>query len=131
MRLLIAAATAAIALTALPLSAALSQDSAPAATAQTAIGPVLADGNGMTLYTFTRDMPGYSNCNDACAAEWPPLPAAANAKASGAWSVVARDDGKSQWAYKGRALYRYSKDAKAGDTAGAGAANGKWQPAKP
>ena len=36
------------------------------------------------------------------------------ATASGDWSVVTRDDGSKQWAYKGKPLYTWVKDQKAG-----------------
>ena len=67
---------------------------------------VLTGANGMTLYTFDRDPVGggKSVCNGPCAANWPPLAAGADAKASGDWSIVTRDDGTKQWAYKGAPL---------------------------
>ncbi len=113
----------------LSLSAAYAAD--PAKVAQTSLGPTLTDANGMTLYTYSRDMVGYSNCNDACAAAWPPLMAPAGAAASGDWTIIVRDDGKHQWAYKGHALYTYGKDAKPGDVTGNGEGGGKWAAAKP
>ncbi|MFI4976756.1 MAG: hypothetical protein ACHP84_19665 [Caulobacterales bacterium] len=113
------------------MSAAVAQDAGPAKVAQTSLGPTLTDASGMTLYTYTRDMTGFSNCNDQCAAAWPPLAAAADAKANGDWTIIVRDDGKKQWAYKGRALYTWSKDFKPGDTTGDGGDNGKWRTAKP
>lgn len=115
----------------LGLAGAVAQEMGPAKVGQTSLGPVLTDAKGMTLYTYNRDMPGFSNCNAACAQNWPALIVAAGAKASGDWSVIARDDGKKQWAYKGKALYLWSKDAKPGDTGGDGAAKGKWHVAKP
>jgi len=83
-------------------------------------GPVvLADAKGMTLYTFDNDkVPGKSACNDKCAGYWPPLAAAADAKPMGAWTVITRDDGSKQWAYKGKPLYTFAADKKAGDTSG-------------
>lgn len=119
----------AIAAAMISLSAAHADD--PAKVGQTSLGPTLTDQNGLTLYTYTRDMVGYSNCNGDCATAWPPLPAAASATASGDWTIVVRDDGKRQWAYKGHALYTFSKDAKAGDVTGDGADGGKWHAAKP
>lgn len=71
---------------------------------------------GKPLYTFSRDMVGMSHCGGQCAANWPPLPAADGAKDDGDWSIVTRDDGKKQWAYKGKPLYTYVRD-----TAGAAA----------
>ncbi|MBS0411377.1 MAG: hypothetical protein JSR86_15780 [Proteobacteria bacterium] len=132
MRIIEFAASAAIAL-ALGAAAtpALAQDAGPAKVGQTSAGPTLTTPDGMTLYTYTRDMVGYSNCNGPCATAWPPLAAAADAKAAGDWTVIVRDDGKHQWAFKGKALYTFSKDAKAGDATGEGADNGKWHVAKP
>jgi len=71
----------------------------------------LNDANGKPLYTFARDTtPGKSVCNGPCATAWPPLPATATDKDSGDWTVVTRDDGSKQWAYKGQPLYTYAKD---------------------
>ena len=92
---------------------------------------VLADGTMMTLYTFAKDMPGVSNCNDNCAKNWPPLAAAADAKPMGDWTIITRADGTKQWAYKGMPLYKWSKDAKPGDTSGEGMGQGAWKIAAP
>lgn len=113
------------------MSSAHAQSAPPAKVAQTAAGPALTDNAGLTLYTYTRDMPGFSNCNDACAVAWPPLAAGETAQSGEEWTVITRDDGKKQWAYKGSPLYRWSKDTKPGDAAGDGLDNGKWQIAKP
>jgi predicted lipoprotein with Yx(FWY)xxD motif len=50
--------------------------------------------------------------------------------ASGDWSVVTRDDGKKQWAMKGKPLYFWAKDGKPGDKTGDGVL-GVWHSAKP
>ncbi|HRL22897.1 MAG TPA: hypothetical protein PLP85_14100, partial [Alcaligenes sp.] len=50
--------------------------------------------------------------------------------ASGDWTFVQSHDGKRQWAYKGKPLYRFAKDAKPGDTHGDGV-GGVWHLAKP
>jgi predicted lipoprotein with Yx(FWY)xxD motif len=44
---------------------------------------------------------------------------------TGDWSVIRRGDGTPQWAYKGRPLYTFIKDTKAGDTNGDGV-GGHW-----
>jgi predicted lipoprotein with Yx(FWY)xxD motif len=92
---------------------------------------VLTNDAGMTLYTFDRDAAGggKSACNGPCAANWPPLMAAADAKPSGDWSLATRDDGAKQWAYKGKPLYLWAKDQKPGDKTGDGV-NGVWHVAK-
>jgi predicted lipoprotein with Yx(FWY)xxD motif len=85
-------------------------------------GGTLVNSSGMTLYTFDKDTAGNgkSTCNGPCAANWPPLMAAAADQTSGDWSIVTRDDGSKQWAYKGKPLYRWIKDQKPGDKTGDG-----------
>lgn len=103
---------------------------APAKVVDTARGTVLVDARGMTLYTFDRDAPGKSNCNGPCAQNWPPLMAAADARPTGDWTVVTRDDGSKMWAYKGKPIYGWVKDQKPGDTTGDGV-NNVWHVARP
>ncbi|MDO9258563.1 MAG: hypothetical protein V4639_02890 [Pseudomonadota bacterium] len=93
---------------------------------------VLVGPNGMTLYTFDRDVTGSgkSVCNGPCATNWPPLMAAETDKASGDYTVITRDDGKKQWAMKGKPLYYWVKDTKAGDKTGDGVQN-VWHIVKP
>jgi predicted lipoprotein with Yx(FWY)xxD motif len=93
---------------------------------------VLVGPNGMTLYTFDKDTTGSgkSVCNGPCATNWPPLMASDMDKPSGDYSVVTRDDGKKQWAVKGKPLYYWIKDTKAGDKTGDGV-QGVWHVIKP
>jgi predicted lipoprotein with Yx(FWY)xxD motif len=86
----------------------------------------------MTLYTFDRDAAGSgkSVCNGPCATNWPPLMAMGNDQGSGDHSVVTRDDGQKQWAYKGKPLYFWVKDSKPGDKTGDGV-NNLWRIARP
>ncbi|MGH6608985.1 MAG: COG4315 family predicted lipoprotein [Burkholderiaceae bacterium] len=79
---------------------------------------VMASKEGKTLYTFDKDTAGKSNCNGGCATAWPPFIVANAALAGGDFTVVKRDDGASQWAYKGMPLYFFAGDAKAGDVNG-------------
>ena len=103
----------------------------PANPARMADG-MLVGPNGMTLYTFDRDATGSgkSVCNGPCATNWPPLTAAETAQSSGDYSVITRDDGKKQWAMKGKPLYYWIKDGKAGDKTGDGV-QGVWHIVKP
>ena len=93
---------------------------------------VYVGANGMTLYTFDKDAAGSgkSACNGPCAQNWPPLAAPANAVASGDWTLVTRDDGSRQWAFKGKPLYYWTRDTKAGEKSGDGF-NNAWRVAKP
>ena len=104
---------------------------APAKSGDSAKGKVLTDAKGMTLYTFDKDAGGKSACNGPCAANWPPLMAAADAKPAADYTIVVRDDGGKQWAYKGKPLYTWKNDKKAGDVTGDGFANNTWHIATP
>jgi predicted lipoprotein with Yx(FWY)xxD motif len=110
-------------------SVALAQ-SAPTQMGDSAKGKVLTNERGMTLYVFDKDSGGKSACNGPCASNWPPLMAAAAATPAGDYTIIARDDGSKQWAYKNKPLYAWKKDEKAGDITGDGV-NGVWHIAQP
>lgn len=100
-------------------------------------GNVLTDSAGLTLYTWDTDTtPGKSACNGSCATAWPPVVTtdtaapAAPSGASGAFTVITRDDGSEQVAYKGKPLYRFAADTKPGDITGDGV-GGTWHLATP
>lgn len=105
--------------------------SAHAAPATVADG-VFVGPNGMTLYTFDRDAmgSGKSACNGGCATNWPPLMASAGDSASGEWTIVTRDDGSRQWAFRGKPVYYWARDTKPGDRTGDGF-NNAWHLARP
>ena len=92
----------------------------------------LTNAAGMTLYAFDKDTAGSgkSACNGPCIGLWPAFSAPADAIGNGDWSVVTRDDGKRQWAYKGKPLYTFARDAKPGDRSGDGF-NKIWHVARP
>jgi predicted lipoprotein with Yx(FWY)xxD motif len=96
----------------------------------TTAGPTLVNAQGMTLYTWGSDsLPGKSACNGQCATNWPALTAPADAKPMGDWTIITRDDGSKQWAYKGKPLYTFKNDMKKGDAIGNG--RGQWKVAQP
>jgi len=86
---------------------------------------------GMTLYTYDRDVAGSgrSACYGDCAMAWPPMLAGA-ATPSGAFTILTREGGERQWAYKGKPLYLFSGDVNPGDNNGNGV-NGVWKVATP
>jgi predicted lipoprotein with Yx(FWY)xxD motif len=104
---------------------------APTKTGESTKGKVLTDDKGMTLYVFDKDSGGKSACNGPCAGNWPPLTAAGVATPMGDYSVITRDDGSKQWAYKGHPLYTWKDDKKPDDTTGDGRLNGAWHIAHP
>lgn len=59
-----------------------------------------------TLYVYAKDTPGKSNCGDPCISAWAPfLASSTETKAIGDWTLIARADGRRQWAYKGQPIY--------------------------
>lgn len=120
-------------LTSVFLAACAVTTAAQAQAPASAMNGVLVGPNQMTLYVFDKDAAGSgkSVCNGGCATNWPPLTVAPGAKATGDWSLVVRDNGDQQWAYKGRPLYYWAKDAKPGDRTGDGLLNNSWHIAKP
>ena len=89
----------------------------------------LAGSNGMTLYIFTKDAPGKSNCYSQCAASWPPLltagSPAAGSGVTGRLGVIERTDGTKQVTYDDMPLYYWINDKSPGDTTGQGV-GGVW-----
>ncbi|HEY7268733.1 MAG TPA: cupredoxin domain-containing protein [Dehalococcoidia bacterium] len=101
------------------------------------LGPVLTNSAGLTLYTFKNDVPnsGKSVVNGNTAVVWPPLILAGGtpvkpAGLTGDLTLITRDDGSKQVAYKGQPLYVYSKDTAPGDTNGQNV-GGVWLVAAP
>ena len=98
---------------------------------------IVAAVNGMTLYTFTKDVAdsGTSACTGGCLTKWPALTVAGGATPTGTSDVTGKlgtitraDDGSAQVTYNGLPLYFYSGDTAPGD------ANGiypGWAPVKP
>jgi predicted lipoprotein with Yx(FWY)xxD motif len=101
-----------------------------------ALGPVLADSQGMTLYLYTQDGPDQSNCTGGCAALWPPLTVPPGTTPTGTVDVtgklgtITRPDGSRQVTINGHPLYRYVQDHRPGDTAGQGV-GGRWYAVTP
>lgn len=102
----------------------------------TGLGSVITDHEGYTLYRFDKDTakPAKSNCDDACAAQWPPVLADGNFQVEGIdpaiVGTVARQDGAQQVTVGGWPLYRFALDDKPGDSKGHGK-SGAWHAATP
>ena len=95
------------------------------ATRSTALGKVLVDPRGMTLYAFAADSANHSACTGSCLAYWPPVPGAdaavvAGSDVSAKLGTFTRSDGSSQLTANGFPMYTYAGDAAAGQTNGQG-----------
>ncbi len=94
--------------------------------AKTALGQVLVDAEGRTLYLYKKDTQGKaSTCDGSCAVTWPPVeakdkPTAGTGIDATKLTTVKRADATEQVAYDGWPLYRYGGDKNAGDTTGEG-----------
>ena len=75
---------------------------------------------GLTVYTFDKDVAnsGKSACNGDCAVKWPPVLATAADRPQGMYTIVVRDDGRRQWAYRGKPVYTWPEDQEPGDKYG-------------
>jgi predicted lipoprotein with Yx(FWY)xxD motif len=97
------------------------------------MGTYVTDGNGRTLYVFTKDAEDLNACQGKCLENWPvfydehlQIPASMN-KAD--FDVLVRANGTKQLTYQGWPMYYFIKDAASGDVNGE-AANGVWFVAK-
>lgn len=99
-------------------------------TAETSLGVVLTDADGLTLYTFDNDETDKSNCYGKCEKLWPIYLAPEDAQPIGDFKPIQRDDGFKQWSYKGKPLYTWVKDKVKGDVTGQGF-RGTWFVATP
>lgn len=88
------------------------------------VGPILATGNGDTLYDFAPDTPNHSAClDDGCVFQWPPLvlhqPLRLGKGLDRALvGTLKRPDGSTQVSYGGHPLYTYNLDATPGMVTG-------------
>lgn len=103
---------------------------ATVAVADSDLGPILVDGQGITLYLFTSDTPGEpSTCADDCAAAWPALtgPVTAGDGVDAALiGTVTNEDGSEQATYNGWPLYYFASDSGPGATTGQGVGGVWW-----
>src|SRR5215212_6334351 len=94
------------------------------------LGKILTDSKGMTLYLYSRDTKGVSNCYDQCEVNWPILRPGSGAPTGssdigGTLGVIDRTDGTKQVTYNNIPLYYFARDAAPGETKGQ-AVGGIW-----
>ena len=95
-------------------------------------GEALVDGEGRSLYLFTKDTQnaGTSTCTGDCLVEWPPLftngdPVAGEGVDATMLGTITLPDGTTQVTYNGWPLYYFHEDTAAGDALGQGL-GGVW-----
>lgn len=95
-------------------------------TADSSLGRIVVDGQGMTAYYFTKDKAnsGTSTCVGPCLHAWPPITAtSATPQATGVTGklgTITLPDGSKQVTVNGRPVYLFAKDTKPGDVQGQG-----------
>jgi predicted lipoprotein with Yx(FWY)xxD motif len=100
-------------------------------TANAALGQILTDAQGRTLYHFLPEKDGKVDCTGQCSSIWLPLLVKGTTAPthdpalSGSIGTVARPDGSTQVTYYEWPLYTFSGDKKVGDTSGQAVA-GMW-----
>ena len=90
-----------------------------------ALGTILTDSSGRTLYLFAKDTGTKSTCSGACASAWPPAtttgrPTGGSGVSSSKLGETKRADGMTQITFSGHPLYYFSGDSAAGQTNGNG-----------
>ena len=98
--------------------------------ADSAVGPILVDPSGLTLYMFTKDVDGESTCAGECLANWPAAvvegePDVGDLDAS-LFSTVASTDGATMLKVGDWPLYTFAGDAAPGDMNGQGVGGVWW-----
>ncbi len=95
------------------------------------LGQILTDADGMTVYLFTPDAQGAPTCVDSCVEQWPPVIVDDASEVVGGDGVdasllgtVEHPDGL-QVTYNGWPLYLFFGDSEPGDTSGQGQ-GGAW-----
>jgi predicted lipoprotein with Yx(FWY)xxD motif len=100
------------------------------ALADNKLGKILVDGEGRTLYLFTKDTPTVPACVGDCLSNWPPLtdataPTIGDGLAAADFGTVALADGSQQITFHGHQLYYFAADSTPGDANGQGI-GGSW-----
>ncbi len=87
----------------------------------------IVNARGNTLYRFTKDTPGVSNCNGACLKTWLVFYTdnivAPSIMSTSDFGVITNSEGSKQTTYKEMPLYYFANDTKRGDTNGQGIIN--------
>lgn len=102
------------------------------AVADSTLGEIVVDGEGMTVYVFDKDTAdsGKSACSGECLAAWPPVETTNDSPTAdgitGEVATITRDDGSLQITLNGLPLYLYSPDEAAGEVTGQGVSGVWW-----
>jgi predicted lipoprotein with Yx(FWY)xxD motif len=98
--------------------------------AESDLGQILTDADGMTIYYFANDTEGVSTCSGDCLANWPAVEVSGTPTAgdgvTAELGTITRDDGTTQLTVNGFPAYLFAGDGAAGDTNGQGVSDVWW-----
>ncbi|MBM7831331.1 putative lipoprotein with Yx(FWY)xxD motif [Agromyces cerinus] len=101
-------------------------------TADSELGEIVVDGEGMTVYMFDNDAQGAdaSSCEGECATNWPAVTTESDAPevegVTGEIGTITGVDGSTQVTLNGWPLYYFAGDGASGDTNGQGVNDVWW-----
>jgi predicted lipoprotein with Yx(FWY)xxD motif len=99
-------------------------EATPVALADSPLGSILVDGQGMTVYVFMKDTATTSACTESCAQAWPAVTGGSVTPGAGLdagdFTTITSAAGTPQVVFYGHPLYTYAGDNAAGDTLGQG-----------
>jgi predicted lipoprotein with Yx(FWY)xxD motif len=100
-------------------------------TAESSLGTIVVDGDGMTAYYFLKDVKdsGTSACSGDCLTAWPPITTESDTPTvegvTGEVGTITGTDGSTQITIDGRPIYTFAQDTAPGDVNGQGV-NDVW-----
>jgi len=102
-------------------------DGTPAAfgLAESRLGPVLTNNQGLTLYRSSLDSDGVATCVDESSSLWRPFLLTDSDQPAPPFESIQCPDGSRQWGYAGHPLYLWFGDTQKGDVTGDGL-DGLW-----
>jgi predicted lipoprotein with Yx(FWY)xxD motif len=117
-----------------PVQTPAGQPASEKPTVNLSAGNYIVDDKGKTLYYFTKDVKGESNCVGDCLNRWPVFYQEKISVSPGLnssdFGTIIRNDEKKQTTFKGWPLYYFSDDVSPGDIKGEGVGN-IWFIARP
>ncbi|KQR16109.1 hypothetical protein [Cellulomonas sp. Leaf334] len=102
------------------------------ATAESSLGTIVVDGDGMTAYYFSNDVKdsGTSTCSGDCLTAWPPITTESDTPTvegvTGEVGTITGTDGSTQITIDGRPIYTFAQDTAPGDVNGQGVNDVWW-----
>ena len=75
-------------------------------------GRMITTREGWSVYAYDKDARNKSNCTGVCLDGWQPVSAPAYSRPVGEWTIIERSPGVTQWAFRGKPVYRHLTDRK-------------------